>query len=72
MKKEDRVSVVNIKDTEINENIEQEEVKTINEPSEEVNIVKSPMVGTFYTKPSPNSAPYVEVGKTVKREIYYV
>ncbi|MCI8273870.1 MAG: acetyl-CoA carboxylase biotin carboxyl carrier protein [Clostridia bacterium] len=31
------------------------------------NIVKSPMVGTFYLKPSPTSEPYVEVGKTVKK-----
>ena len=25
------------------------------------------MVGTFYLKPSPNSEPYVEVGKEVKK-----
>lgn len=31
------------------------------------NIVKSPMVGTFYLKPSPTSTPYVEIGKTVKK-----
>ena len=30
------------------------------------NIVKSPMVGTFYAKPSPTSTPYVEIGKEVK------
>lgn len=30
------------------------------------NIVKSPMVGTFYIKPSPTSEPFVEVGKDVK------
>lgn len=34
---------------------------------EEGNIVKSPMVGTFYLNPSPNSAPYVEVGQKVKK-----
>lgn len=34
---------------------------------EELNIVKSPMVGTFYAKPSPNSENYVEVGKKVKK-----
>ena len=27
----------------------------------------SPMVGTFYLKPSPTSAPYVEIGKEVKK-----
>ena len=31
------------------------------------NIVKSPMVGTFYLKPSPTSNAYVEVGKEVKK-----
>lgn len=34
---------------------------------EKGNIVKSPMVGTFYLKPSPTSNPYVEVGKEVKQ-----
>ena len=28
--------------------------------------VKSPMVGTFYRAPSPNSEPFVEVGQSVK------
>ena len=28
--------------------------------------VKSPMVGTYYSCPSPGSAPFVEVGKSVK------
>lgn len=31
------------------------------------NIVKSPMVGTFYIKPNPSAEPYVEVGKRVKK-----
>lgn len=31
------------------------------------NIVKSPMVGTFYIKPSPTANPYVEIGKYVKK-----
>ncbi len=30
-------------------------------------IVKSPMVGTFYTKSSPTSKPYVEVGDCIKK-----
>ncbi|QXI29151.1 acetyl-CoA carboxylase biotin carboxyl carrier protein [Pseudomonas vanderleydeniana] len=30
-------------------------------------VVKSPMVGTFYRTPSPTSAPFVEVGQTVKK-----
>lgn len=34
---------------------------------EEGNIVKSPMVGTFYLKPSPTSEPFVEIEKDVKK-----
>lgn len=30
-------------------------------------IVKSPMVGTFYLKPSPDANPYVEIGQDVKQ-----
>ena len=37
---------------------------------EKSNIVKSPMVGTFYLKPSPTSNAYVEVGKEVKKRRY--
>ena len=29
--------------------------------------ILSPMVGTFYTAPSPDSAPFVKVGSTVKK-----
>lgn len=37
-------------------------------PAEEVSghAVLSPMVGTFYRSPSPEAAPFVEIGKTVK------
>lgn len=40
-----------------------EETKTINKG----HVVKSPMVGTFYTSPSPSSPAFVEVGKSVKK-----
>ena len=33
----------------------------------EYKIVKSPMVGTFYSKSSPNAKPYVQVGSKVKK-----
>ena len=41
-------------------------------PTQEVaeqsgNIIKSPMVGTFYSKSSPTSNPYVEIGSEVKK-----
>lgn len=44
---------------------EKEKNPEISKPSG--NIVKSPMVGTFYLKPSPTSEPYVEIGKTVQK-----
>ena len=49
------------------DSVKEEEEKTpeISKPSG--NIVKSPMVGTFYLKPSPTSEPYVEIGKTVQK-----
>ena len=31
------------------------------------NIIKSPMVGIFYLKPSPTAEPYIEIGKEVKK-----
>lgn len=31
------------------------------------NIVKSPLVGTFYSASAPDAAPYVQVGDTVKK-----
>lgn len=40
------------------------------QPQEEIldgNVVKSPLVGTFYNAPSPDAEPYVKVGDTVKK-----
>ena len=37
------------------------------ELQEEYKIVKSPMVGTFYSKSAPDAKPYVEVGSKVKK-----
>ena len=34
---------------------------------EEGNVVKSPMVGTFYSKPFPNADAYVSIGDNVKK-----
>ena len=41
---------------------EQKEIKKA-----EGNVVKSPLVGTFYSASSPDSAPFVKVGYTVKK-----
>ena len=49
----------------ITETVSSEDNKEI-EIKRNVNIVKSPMVGTFYAKPAPDKSAYVEVGTTVK------
>lgn len=35
--------------------------------NEKGNIVKSPMIGTFYSKPSPTSKSFVQIGSTVQK-----
>ena len=34
---------------------------------ENYKLIKAPMVGTFYLKPSPTSNPYVEIGKEIEK-----
>ena len=64
MKKEeeelDNVNDLSKKEIEVNKEIE-------NNYYQDGNVIKSPMVGTFYSKPSPESEPYVEVGKRVQK-----
>lgn len=78
MKKEEKQIIQKVSETPILEVKEVSEVKNVEKPEEKeeikeaeekenYNIVKSPMVGTFYLKPSPTSNPYVEVGKKVKK-----
>lgn len=70
MKKETTVKVTTpvVEQVVTTENISRAE-ETQETSLEEIkgNIVKSPMVGTFYLKPSPTSESYVEVGKNVKK-----
>lgn len=47
--------------------IEHIEENTVKEEVKCGKIVKSPMVGTFYSKSSPTSNPYVEIGAEVKK-----
>ena len=68
MKKEVKVvekvqekNIQHIESKEVNEIVETETKE------DNCKIVKSPMVGTFYLKPDPNSNPYVEIGKKVKK-----
>ncbi len=45
-----------------------EEIPSIeSKPSENITTINSPMVGTFYRAPSPDAAPFVNVGDTVKK-----
>lgn len=73
MKKEEKQVIQMTESIPLERNLIKEEVKAesnkekAEQKVEEGNIVKSPMVGTFYLKPSPDSAPYVEVGKKVKK-----
>lgn len=68
MKKEN-VGVISNRSQEkvVETNIQNEEIVIQDEKEESGNIVKSPMVGTFYIKPSPTAEAYVEVGKEVKK-----
>ncbi len=43
------------------------ENSTTEEKNENYKVVKSPMVGTFYSKSSPDAESYVEVGSKVKK-----
>lgn len=69
MKKEEKQVVVENVPAKEMVKMETNEIKEtkIEEKVQEENIVKSPMVGTFYSKPSPNSEAYVTVGQKVKK-----
>ncbi len=69
MKKETTVKVTTpvVEQIITTENMSEEEIKETSLDAIKGNIVKSPMVGTLYLKPSPTSEAYVEVGKNVKK-----
>ena len=67
MKKEQKEIVVQKGEIQKLVEVPAKEEKIVEEKVEEGNIVKSPMVGTFYLKPSPTSEPFVEIGKEVKK-----
>lgn len=65
---------INIKKNSTNVNtLVNEVVTTANAPTkenykeEDYRIITSPVVGTFYSKPSPSANPYVKVGQMVKK-----
>lgn len=41
-------------------------------PAKKGTPITSPMVGTFYKSPSPDAAPFVSVGDTVKMAMWFV
>ena len=65
--KKDKIQEKIIQNTSIikNDTIENQIKENTNEKNG--NIIKSPMVGTFYLKPSPTAEPYIEIGKEVKK-----
>ena len=67
-KSDEKVKIVKTTDNLDEEFIEPESKRT-NPKSNQKNgkIVVSPMVGTFYIKPSPDSEPYVKIGQKVKK-----
>ncbi len=68
MSKQDESVQVTKAEPEKQEKIKNEEEPKKSDEKEEAegDIIKAPMVGTFYSKPSPTSDPYVEVGSIVK------
>lgn len=71
MAKEEKIIVTQAQESVVKQTIPSEtnnQKPQENQPTEKENIkiVKSPMVGTFYSKPSPTAESYVELGKEVK------
>lgn len=71
MKKEEKQVIVEKLPTKEGKKAEKLEVNEVKQEDKENisigNVVKSPMVGTFYAKPSPDSEAFVTVGQKVKK-----
>lgn len=66
-------SITAVKSSDISENVL--EKTDIVEPEKKLigNVVKSPIVGTFYSTPSPGKSPFVKVGDKVnKGDVIYI
>ena len=61
------VEVLNNKQNELNVKKEDNVSKKVEVKEETGNIIKSPMVGNFYIKPSPTAEAYVEIGSIVEK-----
>ena len=65
--KKDKMQEKIIQNIPIVENNTIENQKKEDKNEKKGNIIKSPMVGTFYLKSSPTAEPYIEIGKEVKK-----
>ena len=57
---------LNVANNFLNSNPVEDSHETIEEGTENSSILSSPMVGTVYLSPDPNSDPFVKIGDTVK------
>lgn len=65
--KKDKMQEKTIQNIPIVENNTIENQIKENKNEKKGNIIKSPMVGILYLKPSPTAEPYIEIGKEVKK-----
>lgn len=66
-KGDEKVKFVNVEPNIDKEEKIENKVTSCEKSLDNENIMTSPMVGTFYLKPSPNAEPYVKVGQRVKK-----
>ena len=59
--------IINTNQVEDSQNNEEKQIENQKEDETNYKIVKSPMVGTFYSKPSPDANSFVHVGQSVKK-----
>ena len=59
------VQTVSTQTAVVSNDIPKQEMKTPCKEDENLKVVTSPMVGTFYAKPSPDKEPFVTIGKKV-------
>lgn len=62
-----QIPAVQVPTAQVNVNTQNQTTVQTEVEEEEYKIIKSPMVGTFYSKSSPSAKPYVEVGTQVKK-----
>lgn len=70
-KQENIVEAIDNRATAINEELKEKDTNKVmgtdNKDDENITIIKSPIVGSFYASASPENPPFVEVGTRVKK-----